>query len=395
MSDEPLVMEKPLSHLAILVSYSGSGGVEVITNHLVEGLVNAGVQVELLLLKTRGPHFDKLITHPRLTVTKLRASSAMLAIAEIKRYLQQHPDRLLLAVKDRAIQAAALASKLAGGEGRVVGQLHNNMQVGLANRPALIQRMRFALMRRLYSYTKGVIAVSADAAQSLIAITQLPPDKVCVLANPVITTQLLTKANQPASHPWLTDKTTPVIVAAGRLSPQKNFALLLRAFAEVRRSVPARLIIFGEGPQRQSLEALASSLGIGEQVSLYGFIANPYAEMRCADLFVLSSDWEGSPTVLTECLALGVPCVSTDVGDVAQTLRHGEVGPVVPRGDSESLATAMSAMLNSQPSANALQAAVHKFHQDVAVEGYIRVLSHLQVAGNARVAAVANVLPVD
>lgn len=395
MSAVPLVKEKPLSHLAILVSYSGSGGVEVITNHLVEGLVNAGIQVELLLLKTRGPHFDKLITHPGLTVTKLRASSAMLAIPEIKRYLLQHPERLLLAVKDRAIQAAALAGKLAGSEGRVVGQLHNNMQVGLANRFAPMQRLRFALMRRLYRYTRGVIAVSADAAQSLIAITQLPPDKVRVLANPVITTQLLTKANQPALHPWLTDKTTPVIVAAGRLSPQKNFALLLQAFAEVRRSVPARLIIFGEGPLRQSLEALASSLGIREQVSLYGFIANPYAEMRCADLFVLSSDWEGSPTVLTECLALGVPCVSTEVGDVAQTLQDGKVSPVVPPGDVELLAVAMSAMLDKQPSKTMLQAAVYKFHQDVAVREYIRLLRRLQVSSNRSEATTVSVLPVD
>ncbi|OFI35693.1 hypothetical protein BFC17_12025 [Alteromonas lipolytica] len=363
--------------MAILVSYSGSGGVEVITNHLVEGLVNAGVKVDLLLLKTRGPHFAKLVSHPLLTVTKLSASSAILAIPEIKRYLQQHPDKLLLAVKDRAIQAAALASKLAGSKSRVIGQLHNNMQVGLANRPAIAQQIRFALMRRLYSYTGGVIAVSADAAQSLVAITNLPASKVTVLANPVVTPALLQKARLPASHPWLVNKTLPVIVAAGRLSPQKNFALLLRAFAEVRRSLPVRLIIFGEGPQRQALEELANTLGISEQVSLYGFIANPYAEMRRADLFVLSSDWEGSPTVLTECLALGVPCVSTDVGDVTETLRGGETGRVVPRGESELLAAAMLDTLNNPLPANTLQAAVHKFHQDVAVARYIALLRRL------------------
>ena len=101
-----------LTQLTILVSYSGSGGVEVITNHLVQGLVNADIQVELLLLKARGPHIDKMPEHPGLTVTKLKASSAILAVPELVRYLNKHPNRLLFAIKDRAIQAASIAHRI-------------------------------------------------------------------------------------------------------------------------------------------------------------------------------------------------------------------------------------------------------------------------------------------
>ena len=82
---------------------------------------------------------------------------------------------------------------------------------------------------------------------------------------------------------------------------------------------------------------------ISEHVSLFGFVENPYAEMKRADLFVLSSDCEGSPTVLTECLSMGIPCVATDVGDVAQTLQNGRVGRVVPCNDTQALAEAMQA----------------------------------------------------
>ena len=103
------------------MSYSGSGGVEVITNHLVEGLVNAGIQVELLLLKARGPHIDKLPEHPGLKVTKLNASSAMLAVPELVSYLNKHPNRLLFVIKDRAVQAASIANRINRCKSRIVG----------------------------------------------------------------------------------------------------------------------------------------------------------------------------------------------------------------------------------------------------------------------------------
>ncbi len=369
--------EKPLTHLVILISYSGSGGVEVITNHLVEGLVNAGINVELLLLKNRGPHFDKLLPHSRLKVTKLWASSAWLAVPQIMQYLKRHPDIIMLAIKDRAIQAAALANRLTGLKSRVVGQLHNNMLVGLANRSVWVKQVRFWQMRSLYHYVQHIVAVSADAAQALQSITQLPAKKVMVLANPVITPALLVKAAHPATHPWLTSKAGPVIVAAGRLSPQKNFPLLLRAFARVKQAVDAKLIIFGEGPQRAALVALCKSLDISADVSLPGFVTNPYAEMKQADLFVLSSDWEGSPTVLTECLALGVSCVSTDVGDVVETLQHGAIGPVTQPGDADALSRAILLTLNSDLTPAQLKDAVTRFRQDVAVNKYIDYLRSL------------------
>ena len=113
------VYGQSLTQLTVLVSYSGSGGVEVITNHLVQGLVNAGIEVELLLLKARGPHIDKLPEHPELTVTKLNASSAILAVPELVRYLNKHPNRLLFAIKDRAVQAASLANRINRCRGRV------------------------------------------------------------------------------------------------------------------------------------------------------------------------------------------------------------------------------------------------------------------------------------
>tara|TARA_Y100001968_G_scaffold288617_1_gene291007 strand:+ start:2864 stop:4087 length:1224 start_codon:yes stop_codon:yes gene_type:complete len=373
-----------LTQLTILVSYSGSGGVEVITNHLVQGLVNADIQVELLLLKARGPHIDKMPEHPGLTVTKLKASSAILAVPELVRYLNKHPNRLLFAIKDRAIQAASIAHRINRCRGRVVGQIHTNMLTGLASRNGVMVRLRFALMRKLYRYLTGVIAVSQDAASALQTITGLPDTRIKILPNPVITPAIAKKSAAPPVHPWLNQKARPVIVAAGRLSSQKNFALLIRAFSLLLQLMPARLVIFGEGPQRSDLKALCAELGILEHVSLFGFVENPYAEMKHADLFVLSSDCEGSPTVLTECLSMGIPCVATDVGDVAQTLQNGRVGRVVPCKDTQALAEAMQAAIQSPLAGQILVDAVKQFQQDTAVRAYIEQLSSWQEPGAGR-----------
>ncbi|MCB1639455.1 MAG: glycosyltransferase, partial [Thiothrix sp.] len=135
--------------------------------------------------------------------------------------------------------------------------------------------------------------------------------RVQVIRNPVITPELLEQAQAPVTHPWLNPKTVPVIMGAGRLSHQKDFRTLLEAFAQVRQVRDCRLIIAGEGGLRTALEQRVAALGLEAVVSLPGFQANLPAWLQKADLFVLSSRWEGSPNVLTEALALGVPVVST------------------------------------------------------------------------------------
>src|SRR5690606_37626457 len=133
----------------------------------------------------------------------------------------------------------------------------------------------------------------------------------------------------------------PVLVAAGRLVPQKNFPLLLAAFAQLRAQRPARLLILGEGRERPRLEAAAHELGIAADVALPGHVDNPYAAYARASLFVLSSDWEGLPTVLIEALACGCPIVATDCpSGPAEILQGGRYGSLVPMGDAAALAQA-------------------------------------------------------
>ncbi len=176
----------------------------------------------------------------------------------------------------------------------------------------------------------------------------LAPAKVHVVYNPVVTPDLLNKAREDAGHAWLKRGQPPVILGAGRLTEQKDFETLLNAFAILRKKTEARLIILGEGEKRPDLETVIRRLGIEEDVDLHGYVENPYSFMRQSRVFVLSSKWEGSPSVVIAALACGCPVISTDCpGGVREILADGAYGDLVPVGDAAAMAEAMEKVLAS------------------------------------------------
>jgi glycosyltransferase involved in cell wall biosynthesis len=207
------------------------------------------------------------------------------------------------------------------------------------------------MMRLLYPSANAVVAPSHGIAQAMAktlglstststSTSTLAP-KLQVIANPVVSAELMQKALEPLTHPWFQAGQPPVFVTVGRLSLQKDYATLLQAFAQLRQ--PARLIILGDGEQRADLETLAQTLGISHCVALPGFVANPYPYMRHASAFVLSSVWEVLPTVLIEALACGCPVIATNCNyGPNEILGQGEYGVLVPVQDPAALAQAMS-----------------------------------------------------
>jgi glycosyltransferase involved in cell wall biosynthesis len=204
------------------------------------------------------------------------------------------------------------------------------------------QWLRPRLIGRFYRWADGIVAVSGGVADDLSVATGLPRDRIEVIHNPVITPRLKEMAEERIAHPWFEPGQPPVVLALGRLAPQKDFATLIRAFAQVRQDRSARLLILGEGPERAALESLVRDLALETDVGLPGWVTNPYPFMVRADLFVLSSKWEGLPGVLIEALYCGVPVVSTDCpSGPSEILEGGKYGRLVPVGDVEALAGAI------------------------------------------------------
>jgi glycosyltransferase involved in cell wall biosynthesis len=204
-------------------------------------------------------------------------------------------------------------------------------------------------------------------------VAGLNRDAIHVIPNPVITPELTTRAAEPVDHPWLNDpEGPPVVMGVGRLTDAKDFPTLLRAFARLREKRPARLILLGEGKQEEPLRELATELGIGEDVDLPGFAANPYAWMARADAFALSSKVEGSPIVLTEALALGVPAVATDCrSGPREVLAERWLAPV---GDDAALAERLAAVLDAPPDPGTLKASVAAYNADASARRHLEVM---------------------
>jgi glycosyltransferase involved in cell wall biosynthesis len=359
--------------LAVLISFSGEGGVERMILNLLDGLVARGIPVDLLAIRADSAHLEQLPSAVRLLDLGVRHSG--LAILPLARYLRSERPAALLAAKDRAIRAAILARRLAGWKGRLIGRLGTNLSAALAGRGAPARWLRTAPMRHLYPRVDRIIAVSEGVADDTRRITRLPRSRIVVVRNPVVTPRLAQLASAPCPHRWLEPTELPVVLGAGRLTEQKDFATLLRAFARLRAVLPARLIILGEGRLRGALDVLAAKLGISDDVTLPGFVVNPYAWMSRASLFVLSSAWEGSPNVLTEALALGVPAVSTNCpSGPREILADGRYGALVAVGDDPGLAEAMRATLAAPLPAAMLREAVAAYSVEVATQGYLAEL---------------------
>jgi glycosyltransferase involved in cell wall biosynthesis len=359
--------------IAVLVSFSGEGGVERLMLNLCEGLLDLGHPVDLLAIKRKSAHLKE---SPRgLNILPLRATHTYASLPEVVRYLRTERPHALLAVKDRANQVAILAGKLARTTTRIAVEIQTTISAALRGKSSLQKAAWYLPMRLLYPMADVVVAVSEGVARDLVEITGLPRQRIQVIRNPAVSGAMLRLAREPIDHPWYQDASIPIITGMGRLTRQKDFPTLIRAFARVRSQLPCRLMLLGEGGDRAMLGELAHRLGVAEDIALPGFVVNPYPFLSRASLFVLSSLWEGSPTVLTEAMALGVPVVATDCqSGPREILRGGEIAPLVPVGDPEALAAAMLDTLSRRPNKVALQNAVVHYTVAESSRRYVEVL---------------------
>jgi len=241
---------------------------------------------------------------------------------------------------------AVWAKLLSGSPTRLIVSEHNTLSQETQNDDKWRTRLLPQLIRRSYPRADGIVAVSRGVADDLARTAGLCRRSIDVVYNPVVTPKLKREMEAPVSHPWFRRGEPPVVLGVGRLSRQKDFPTLVHAFAAVRRHRPARLMILGEGPERSRLENLIVELGIGEDVALPGWVAGAPSYMAHAATFVLSSRWEGLPTVIIEALYAGVPVVATDCpSGPSEILDGGRHGELIPVGDRGALANAIGAAL--------------------------------------------------
>lgn len=356
-----------VERVGIVLPDLGGGGVQRVLVNLAQGMVERGVDVRICTLEERPV---KLALPPGVAHHALGGRNPLASIGALQRIVASERIDALVGGITRANLAA-----LAAARGKVRTLLTKHLPVDMLSSSALRRIGLRTLIRNAYARADAVVAVSVGTYESLLT-TGLPAARVHRIANPVLGDDVAARSAASIDEPWLVGVGPPVIVAAGRLVPQKDFATLLRAFALVRAHVEARLIVLGEGPERVALERLATSHGITTDVRFRGHVSDVMPYFANAAAVVATSRWEGLPTTIIEALAAGASVVSTDCRTgPREILRDGALGALVPVGDAEAVAGAvLDALDRPHPIA---ASALDRYRIPTAAAAYMRLLEAL------------------
>lgn len=369
--------------VALFVPPSGKtfAGIERVMVNLAKGFVERRLDVDLVLAEEL-PDLPPL--PPEVRVVTLNAPRLRACILPLVGYLHRATPQVMLSAQIPATCLTVWARMINRVSTQVLSAIHGRPSIEA--KQSIRARIVHFLARYFYlRHVNKVIAVSKGAANDFCQTTGCPPDKVRVIYNPVVTLEFHRLADEPLDDSWFRPGEPPVILGVGRLTKQKDFPTLIRAFDLVRRRRPARLMILGEGEDRPKLEALVRELGLEQDVVLPGFVENPYKYMKRAAVFVLSSAWEGFGNVLVEAMAVGTPVVSTDCpSGPAEILEGGKWGKLTPVRDVEALAQAIVDTLSSKPDREKLKARAEAFRLEQIVDQYLEVIEEVSNMGITR-----------
>jgi glycosyltransferase involved in cell wall biosynthesis len=241
-----------------------------------------------------------------------------------------------------------------------------------------MERLRPMMVRMFYPFATHLVAVSPKSAESIYQFTEYPKD-IRVIRNGLKLEAIHQKANRPLSYPWLKCKDITLIVGIGRLSIQKNFSLLLKAFSQLENRQNVRLIILGDGPDLENLIALSDELNIRDYVDFPGFMENPFPILSRAGVFVLSSKWEGFANVVIEALACKVPIVATDCpGGPLDILAGKPFARIVPVDDPIAMARAIGDLLTTEVERAPIADYARNFDIRDIAQQYIDLINEIQ-----------------
>ncbi len=334
-------------------------GAQYVTSLIANELAEQGHDIVVVVsnienrIKSQRPDISPFQLIPEIDKKFLPHDKASQNVFAIARYLKKNKPDVLIPMSSNYILPSALALKLAGGATALIPVEHSS-GIGLnisrtTKRKRILENFQglgnWILSKQVY----GIIAVSKGVKEALITTKQYPSEKIKVVYNPVVSEGFFKKLKESSSHPWLINKNTPVIVAAGAHVPFKGHDILIKAMAEVNKRRACKLIIFGEGVLTNNLKKLAVELNLEDKISFPGYSNNLPAELKAADAFVVSSHAESFSVVLVEALASGTPVVATNCpSGPPEILHNGKYGIMVEPNNVKKLAFGIMKVLKGE-----------------------------------------------
>lgn len=354
------------------------GGIEANTIRLAKSFIEKGYDIELLLGRAQGEYLERIDKSLKIINFNKRRSIGM--IYSLARYMwKENPDIVYTGGEQANI--ILMLAKILSPKTKVIISIRTNLTIEYKESERKFKKKIYPLLSKyLYKLADSIVTVSNGVAEDVNSLLGLPKNKMTVIYNPIVNDEIFELMEQKNNHPWLNDNQYKVIISVGRLVNQKNFSFLIKSFEKVKKELPnTKLIILGDGPEKDKLNQLIKELEIEKDVALEGFVQNPYSYMKESDLFVLSSKWEGFGNVIVEALATGIPVVSTKCpSGPDEILENGKFGSLVRVNDVDQMSTAILHEL-STPSADEKKrkARAEKFSVESATIQYIKLMKNL------------------
>jgi len=323
-------------HILLFVESFIGGGVERVALRLADGWIRAGRQVTIAAGSLAGPLAAEIPRGASLIDLGTR-NYGSLSAATVRAIGRVAPD--IVMCPGNYYSAIAVAARLALGRHcpPIIAKISNAFIRHDFSAPA---QAGYATWLRFHArFIDRFVALSDGMRDEAIEVAAIDPGRVVTIANPAAPAPALAWARRE-----------PMILGVGRLVAQKRFERLVEAFARLPRSLGARLVLLGDGPERARIAAAAARLGVAGRVAMPGNSADPFPWMARARVLALSSDYEGMPNVLGEALSVGTPVVTTDCSSsIADIVRDPRLGSVVPIGDGGAMAAALHRWFTAEP----------------------------------------------
>jgi len=333
-------------NVLFVLSSLGGGGAERVAVNVVSALHGQGFNFSLALMKNEGVYFEEIPSG--IQVYDLEKGNGIALPVSIRRVVnltnlvsRLKPEIVLSFLWSCNIRAI-LAKFFSSSKAKFIISERTYIEKDVRR---LQDKVGIAFT---YRFADKIIAVSEGVRDGLIKYFKVLPDRITTIYNPFDLEEIKKKAGEPLpaefrnlSRPW--------VVSAGRLSYEKNYSFLLKAYAEYKKvSGEGTFIIMGKGEMEDELKTIARKLGIENSVYWAGFQKNPYSIMKNSDVFVLGSHYEGFPNVIVEAMATGVPVISTDCpSGPSEIITNYLNGILVPVNDTEKLCKAILEVLKN------------------------------------------------
>lgn len=368
-----------MKKIAFFMHNFNGGGAEKVTLKTATELAKKGYDVTLIMRECKGTLKDIVPRNIKVIDLKINNKSKIIRnlknIIRLKKSLEQEKFDVVFGVTFNMCVLLGFTVKFIINKPRIIAIMHRT----ISQEKYKFMKIRKLIMNCVSTDIEKIVFVSEGARKDYIKFMKISEEKTLTIYNPIVSDEIFNLSKEKVECDWLDNgRDYKTILNIGRLSKEKNQILLLKAFKIVSEKVDSKLIILGEGNLKTELIKFAYKEKIDDKVMFYGFTKNPYAFLNKADLFVLSSDYEGLPTVLIEAMACGCNVVSTNCPyGPDEILDHGKYGILAKVNDEEDLAEKIiNALAKPKVEKNILMKRANDFSVEKSISKYIKLIEN-------------------